>query len=105
MVRINDQYEIESCPDCVVLVEMAEKQKGDHVGERYVRRSRYYQNLSQALDMLIDLQAQGDGVESLKFVVKRIDDIKKDILGVVNELIQAEILTQRGVQAYKNKKT
>ena len=104
MIQINNLYEIDSCEDCVVLNTMATKKKGDNIGERYVKRPRYYPNLEQTLEMLIDLDVQSDGLKSFEYITKRQADIKSDILGVMNDLIQAEIQTLRGVQAYKNKK-
>ena len=85
MIIINNDWAISSDPLSVMLHKSNIAHKGRYKGEKVWRTIGWYNNYSHALQALIDRDVQEQDYDDLKDIVRRIEELKEDIVKVYGQ--------------------
>lgn len=83
MIKINDDYSIDSDADCVTVYRAVVGKKGKSKGKVYLRPYKYFPTLKSALYVLVDIVAQDEGLQSVQFVADKIEQLRVDLFKAI----------------------
>ena len=84
MIKINEDYSIESDADCVTIYRHTIIKSGKNKGMRAAPKPiKYFPNIEKAYLALIDLDVQSDGMIKIEYLVDKIKALKAAVSAAI----------------------